>query len=104
MPRTGDHLMGTDLPLVVQILHVPDCPLLHPARRAVDRAAASIGVRVRIDLVEGAFASPSVLVDGEDVTGASGSGGARCRLDLPTDEQIRSALQRALSAPRRGSS
>lgn len=96
--------MGSDLPLVVQILHVPDCPLLPSARRAVDRVAASIGARVRIDLVEGAFPSPSVMVDGEDVTGTSQGGGARCRLDLPTDEQIGFALQRALSAPRPGSS
>jgi len=58
----------------------------------------------RSELVEGAFASPSVMVDGEDVTGMSQRGGAGCRLDLPTDEQIRVALQRALPAPRRGSS
>lgn len=75
--------MGSDLPLVVQILHVP-------------------GVRVHIDEVEAAFASPSVLVDGEDATGAS-LRGACCRLDLPSCRQIRVALQRAMSARRRGS-
>ena len=94
--------MGSDLPLVVQILHVPDCPLLPAAREAVDRAAASIGAQIHVDEVEGVFPSPSVMVDGEDVTGMSLSGGARCRLDLPTGEQIRVALRRALSAQRRG--
>lgn len=96
--------MGDDLPLMVQIVHVPDCPLLPSARRAVDRAAASLGTHVRIDEVEGAFPSPSVMVDGEDVTGTSIKGGAQCRLDLPTDQQIRVALQRAMSAQRRESS
>ena len=38
--------MGSDPPLVVQILHVPKCPLLPSARRAVDRAAA-VGRRRR---------------------------------------------------------
>ena len=96
--------MGDDLPLVVQILHVPDCPLLPSARRAVDRVAASLGAHVRIDEAEGAFASPSVMVDGEDVTGTSIRGGAQCRLDLATEQQIRVALQRAMSAQRRESS
>ncbi len=96
--------MGGDLPLVVQILHVPDCPLLPSARRAVGRAAASIGVQVHIAEVEGAFPSPSVMVNGEDVTGTSIGGGARCRLDLATEQQIRVALQRVMSAQRRESS
>jgi hypothetical protein len=96
--------MGGDLPLVVQILHVPDCPLLPSVRRAVDRAAASIRAHVRIDEVEGAFPSPSVMVDGEDVTGTSIRGGAQCRLDLATEQQIRVALQRVMSAQRRESS
>jgi hypothetical protein len=96
--------MGGDLPLTVQILHVPDCPLRPSARRAVGRAAASIGAPVHNAEVEGAFPSPSVVVDGEDVTGTSITGGAQCRLDLPTEQQIRVALQRALSAQRRESS
>ena len=96
--------MESDPPLVVQILHVPKCPLLPSARRAVDRAAASLGADVRIDEVEGAFPSPSVMVHGEDVTGTSIKGGPQCRLDLPTDQQIRVALQRAMSAQRRESS
>ncbi len=95
--------MGGDLPLVVQILHVPGCPLLPSARRAVDRAAASIGAHVRIDEIGGAFPSPSVMVGGEDVTGTSTIGGAQCRLDLATEQQIRVALQRAMSAQRRES-
>jgi hypothetical protein len=101
---TGEQPVRSDLPLVVQILHVPDCLLLPAAREAVDRAAASIGAQVHIDEVQGACPSPSVVVDGEDVTGRSLSGGACCRLDLPTDEQLRRALQRAMSAQPRGSS
>ena len=96
--------MGSDLPLVVKILHMPDCPLLPAAREAVDRAAAALGAQVHIDEVEGAFPSPSVVVGGTDVSGGSPSGGACCRLDVPTDEQLRGALRRAMSARRRGSS
>lgn len=95
--------MGSELQLVVQILHVPDCPLLPSARRAVNRAAASVRVRVHIDEVAGAFASPSVIVDGEDVTGTSVAG-LCCRLDVPTEQQIGAALQRAICARREGSS
>jgi hypothetical protein len=94
--------MGSDLPLVVQILHVPECPLLPAAREAVDRIVAALGAQVHIEEVEGAFPSPSVVVGGTDVTGQSPSGGACCRLDLPTDDQLRRALQRAMSARRRG--
>lgn len=96
--------MGSDLPVVVQIVHVPDCPLLPAAREAVDRTAASIGAQVDIEEVEGAFPSPSVVVGGSDATGRSLSGGACCRLDLPTDDQLRRALQRAMSARHRGPS
>jgi hypothetical protein len=96
--------MESDLPLVVQILHVPDCPLLPSARRAVDRVTASLGAHVRVEEVEGAFPSPSMMVDGQDVTGTIARGGAQCRLDLPTDQQIRVSLQRAMSAQRRKSS
>ena len=96
--------MGSDLPLVVQILHVPECPLLPAVREAVDHAAAALGAPVHVDEVEGAFPSPSVVVGGTDVSGRSPGGGACCRLVLPTDEQLRGALQRAMSARRRGSS
>jgi hypothetical protein len=95
--------MGSDLPMVVQILHVPECPLLPAAREAVHRAAAALGAKVDIEEVEGVFPSPSVVVGGSDVTGRSLSGGACCRLDLPTDDQLRDALQRAMSAQPRGS-
>jgi len=70
----------------------------------VGRAAAALVAQVHIEEVEGAFPSPSVVVGGSDVTGRSLRGGACCRLDLPTDDQLRDALQRAMSAQPRGSS
>jgi hypothetical protein len=96
--------VASELPVVVEILHVPECPLLPAAREAVDRAAASLGAQVHIEEVAGAFPSPSVVVGGSDVSGRSMSSGACCRLDLPTDEQLRGALHRAMSAQRRESS
>ncbi|WP_432825993.1 hypothetical protein [Dactylosporangium sp. CA-092794] len=43
----------------------------------------------------GAYPSPSVLIDGVDVTGADPHGPAACVLRPPTAEQIRTALAAA---------
>jgi hypothetical protein len=48
----------------------------------------------------GDFPSPSVLVDGVDVTGADPHASPMCVLRPPTADQIRTALQRALAAQR----
>ena len=77
----------------VQILHVPDCPLVERLRAEVESTLAEVAPDVRLSLVEGDYPSPTLLVDGMDVTtGAPVSGEPRCRLDLPTSPQIRDAL------------
>lgn len=91
-------------PSRVLILHVPDCPLVERLRAEVESALAEVAAPdVRLSLVEGDYPSPTLLVDGMDVTtGAAVSGDPRCRLDLPTAEQIRDALAR-LTEGHRGS-
>lgn len=77
----------------VRILHVPGCPLVERLRAEVESALAEVAPDCRLSLVEGDYPSPTLLVDGMDVTtGAPVSGEPRCRLDLPTAEQIRDAL------------
>lgn len=77
----------------VQLLRVADCPHADQVRQKVRAAAAACNVVVELEEVVGDYASPSTLVDGRDVTGRSLPQGASCRLDLPTVEQIRAALQ-----------
>lgn len=83
--------------LRVQILHVPDCPLLGQARAAVERALHRSGLRAVVEEIEGPYPSPSVLVNGTDVTGAQPTGAAACRLDPPSEAQILAALTNARS-------
>lgn len=78
----------------MQIRRVPDCPNVEEVRELVHRAAAAAGARVELDELVGEYPSPSVLVDGLDVTGAALGEGAICRLDLPTEGQIVAALRR----------
>jgi hypothetical protein len=58
----------------------------------VEIALASIGATAVIEEVEGPYPSPTVLIEGVDVTGRSLGAGPACRLDLPTREQIVSAV------------
>jgi hypothetical protein len=56
---------------------------------------AATGISAVIEEAEGDYPSPTLLVDGLDVvTGQPGGGAPRCRLDLPTREQIATALSR----------
>jgi hypothetical protein len=78
----------------VQLLHVPDCPLVERVRRTLQLSLARSGVVTMIEELEGLYASPTVLIDGIDVTGrpVAPEGLASCRLDLPTEEQVSTAL------------
>jgi hypothetical protein len=47
---------------------------------------------LEVEDLEGPYPSPTLLIDGTDVTGKSSRDGPACRLDLPTEEQILAAL------------
>lgn len=86
-------------PLVrVQILHVPDCALLEHARLAVEPALTATDIRASVEEMEGEYSSPTVLINGTDVAGRTAWLGAACRLDLPTDTQLRAALTKAAAS------
>ncbi|GAB5008923.1 hypothetical protein MAHJHV63_33920 [Mycobacterium avium subsp. hominissuis] len=86
-------------PVQVQLLHVPDCPLVGRLRETLSDCLHQLAFAVRIEELEGAYPSPTLLVEGVDVaTGAPPSHETCCRLDLPTCAQITSALNRAATS------
>jgi hypothetical protein len=58
---------------------------------------AGLGLPTQVTELVGDYPSPSVLIDGVDVMGATGDSGPACRLDLPTAEVLGSALSRAMT-------
>jgi hypothetical protein len=79
----------------VQILHVPGCPLVGNLRSLLERCLSRSGLSVTVEEVEGGYPSPTLLINGADVTGGHVGTGPSCRLDLPAEEQILAALTRA---------
>src|SRR5207249_12139219 len=59
-----------DASLQIELLHVPDCPLVDDVRVTLRGALADAGIDARVEEIEGDFASPTVRIDGVDVTGA----------------------------------
>lgn len=84
----------------VELLHGPDCPNLAAVREIVHASLARAGVAATVEETEGAFPSPTLLVDGVDVTGLPVGDSSACRLDLPTEREIVAALAKASANPR----
>lgn len=84
-----------DAQVRVQLLHVPDCPLAGELRIALQHSLARSGLRVVSEELEGPCPSPTLLVNGVDVTGRAAGTEPSCRLDLPSENQILAALIRA---------
>jgi hypothetical protein len=76
----------------IEILQVPGCPLVDRVRETVQRVLAQSGIRGEIQELVGDYPSPTLLVDGRDVTGRRLGEWSACRLDLPTEEQVLAAL------------
>jgi hypothetical protein len=86
-------------PVRVQLLHVPNCPLMGRVRDTLDDCLRHVGFAVRVEEHEGLYPSPTLVIDGIDVaTGARPSREICCRFDLPTCAQIATALNRAARA------
>jgi hypothetical protein len=79
----------------VELLYFPDCPNVPAARQQLLRAFAAIGVPPvwsEVDVTAETapahtrgYGSPSVLVDGREVTGAAPGGGSSCRIYLGSE-------------------
>lgn len=86
----------------IQLLVFQGCPLAGAARDSLVTALSSLGLRTfeEIDILDPAtpdelkaWGSPTILVDGEDVTGATGGDGIGCRVygspqGVPSPETI----------------
>ncbi len=93
----------------VRFLWFAGCPLAAPARANLEAALAQCGVAhyETIDLMSPdtlptlqAWGSPTILIDGEDVTGEVPGGSACCRLyvtpeRVPATADIVAAIKRA---------
>jgi hypothetical protein len=81
----------------VEVLYAGDCPHAADALLLVRRCADRLGVpAIAVVAREGDYPSPTVLVDGRDVMGRPPAWTRGCRLDLPTEERVLSALAEAL--------
>jgi hypothetical protein len=81
----------------IRILHVPDCPNVTALRALVQRCLVTLGLHATIEEVEGAYPSPTLLINGIDVHPQVGVAEASCRLDLPTEAEILDTLTRISS-------
>lgn len=91
----------------VQLIYFTGCPNVDAARAAVRAALDAAGVATHVEEVDvgrpdapawaQGWGSPTILVDGRDVTGAGRAGAAACRLyrgGAPEVASIRRALER----------
>lgn len=100
----------------IQLLTFPDCPNSTATRQLIQRVLDSTNVHAEIEDVDTAapetpdnlrgWGSPTILIDGADVEGQSGSGNMSCRLyrdssgryaGIPTESALRVAIERARS-------
>ena len=87
--------MAQQNPLRVQLLSVPDCPLVISVRNVLEKCLTQIPVDAIVEELVGDYNSPTLLLNGFDVTGRprTPDGVASCRLEQPTEEQILAALR-----------
>lgn len=88
---------GESWQVIVELRAVPDCPNLASTRDVLHACLAEAGLPLVVVERIGAYPSPSVLVDGRDVTGADPAESGACVLRPPTGEQIRAALREAMA-------
>jgi hypothetical protein len=81
-------------PARIQILRLPDCPLAERLRSLVLWCLARSGVNATVEEVEGPHPSPTLLINGADVTGRRAGFAPSCRLDVPGEGQILAALRK----------
>ena len=81
--------------VIVELRAVPGCPNLVVTREVLQACLTEADLAATVIERNGEYPSPSILIDGRDVTGADPDGPATCVLHPPTAEQIRAALRAA---------
>lgn len=79
----------------IELLHVPGCANLEGTRELLHSTLSELRLDDPVEEKEGAFPSPTILVDGIDVMGRPDAAGASCRLDLPTRDRLIGVLRSA---------
>ena len=89
--------MADNAPTTIQLLGVSGCPLTPKLRLVLDACLAKVNVETEFEELIGDYASPTLLVNGVDVTGRSQTEleQVSCRLDIPTEEQILRAIRKS---------
>lgn len=77
----------------IEILHVAGCPLVGRVRETLNRVLSRLNLHLEVTERAGDYPSPTLLIDGRDVTGRPLAESSACRLDLPSEEQILAALR-----------
>ena len=77
----------------IELLRTPDCPRAGLVREMVVRALARLQLQEKLEELVGDYPSPTLLIDGRDVTGRQLGASSLCRLDLPAEEQVVDALR-----------
>ncbi len=79
----------------IELLTAPGCPNAEPVKAMLVSCLGALGLDVPIAHRVGAYPSPTVLIDGNDVMGVDPAPptGDACRLDLPDPARIRNALR-----------
>src|SRR5688572_24287611 len=96
----------------IQLLYFAGCPNLDPARAALRDAMRAEQIDQAIEEVDlespaapaslRGWGSPTILIDGEEITGAARTTGAACRLyahGAPSVEEIRARLAASRRPP-----
>src|SRR5437899_2190013 len=78
----------------VELLSVAGCPHVDAARQLLNACVEELQIRAHIEEKVGAYPSPTIRVDGQDVMGSPPVFEAACRLDTPTRERVLAALRR----------
>ena len=85
----------TDAGPRIQILYVSGCPNVERLLRAIERNLERLELPATIELIEGPYPSPTLVVSGIEVNAGTAGSAASCRLDLPTEQQVVDALTAA---------
>ena len=82
----------------VELLSVAGCPHVDAARQLLNACVEELQITAHVEEKVGAYPSPTIRVDGQDVMGSPRVFEAACRLDTPTRERVLAALQRKMEA------
>jgi hypothetical protein len=79
--------------VTIELWRVPDCPLIDRVRTMLRECLDHNGIDLPVQERCGPYPSPTLVINGIDVsTGTPPGDDVCCRFDLPTHDQIHTAL------------